>query len=148
MTSLVECELADRARIDALVMMERGQPAVAERAGEDFTIERLLENTDDAYTFPPFSEMAPKLVIDGLDYPALRARERELLAEAVASARRFRVRIEGYAWADVIPELLYPTTIGQASEATTGRDATLERPTTSDPEPVAAHTGARAEPSR
>ena len=109
-TSLVECELADRARIDALVMMERGQP-LAERAGEEFTIDRLLENTDDAYTFPPFSEMAPKLVIDGLDYPTLRARERELLAQAVSTARRFRVRIEGYGWADAIPELLYPTTV-------------------------------------
>ena len=117
-TSLVECELSDRARIDALVMMERGQPPIAERADEGFTIERLLENTDDAYTFPPFSEMAPKLVIDGLDYPALRARERELLAQAVASARRFRVRIDGYAWADVIPELLYPTTIGESIELT------------------------------
>jgi hypothetical protein len=109
-TSLVECELSNRARIDALVMMERGQP-LAERADEAFTIERLLENTDDAYTFPPFSEMAPKLVIDGLDYPALRARERDLLAQAVSTARRFRVRIEGYGWADAIPDLLYPTTV-------------------------------------
>jgi dolichol-phosphate mannosyltransferase len=116
-TSLVECELADRARIDALVMMERGE-ALAERAGEEFTIERLLENTDDAYTFPPFSEMAPKLVIDGLDYPALRARERELLAQAVSTARRFRVRIEGYGWADAIPELLYPTTVREPVELT------------------------------
>ena len=100
--------------------MERGQPPVAERAGEDFTIERLLENTDDAYTFPPFSEMAPKLVLDGLDYPALRARERELLAQSVATARRYRVRIEGYAWADVIPELLYPTLIGRPPEVAAG----------------------------
>jgi len=115
-TSLIECELADHARIDALVMMERG-PALAERAGEDFTTERLLENTDDAYTFPPFSEMAPKLVIDGLDYPALRARERELLAQAVSTARRFRVRIEGYGWADAIPELLYPTTLRSPVDA-------------------------------
>jgi hypothetical protein len=55
--------------------------------------------------------MAPKLVIDGLDYPALRARERDLLAQAVSTARRFRVRIEGYGWADAIPDLLYPTTV-------------------------------------
>ena len=124
-TSLVECELGDRARIDALVMMERGQPPVAERVGEDFTIERLLENTDDAYTFPPFSEMAPKLVLDGLDYPALRARERELLAQSVGVARRYRIRIDGYAWADVIPELLYPTQIGKPAEVAAG---SLEAP--------------------
>jgi putative flippase GtrA len=117
-TSLVECELSDKAKIDALVMMERGE-ALAERAGEEFTIERLLENTDDAYTFPPFSEMAPKLVIDGLDYSALRERERELLAQAVSSARRFRVRIEGYGWADAIPDLLYPTTVRAPLSLTT-----------------------------
>ena len=64
--------------------------------------------------------MAPKLVLDGLDYPALRARERELLAQSVATARRYRVRIEGYAWADVIPELLYPTLIGRPPEVAAG----------------------------
>jgi dolichol-phosphate mannosyltransferase len=136
-TSLVDCELADRARIDALVMMERGEPALAERAPEDFTIERLLENTDDAYTFPPFSEMAPKLVIDGLDYPTLRARERELLAKAIASARRYRVRIEGYAWADVIPDLLYPTQSGKAGAAKRGAgEKPRPRPAVSEPASV------------
>jgi dolichol-phosphate mannosyltransferase len=119
-TSLVDCEIADRARLDALVIMERGLPVVAERATEDFTVDRLLENTDDAYTFPPFSEMAPKLVLDRLDYPTLRARERELVAAAIESARRFRVRIEGHGWADVIPELLYPTLVREPMEVAAG----------------------------
>jgi hypothetical protein len=113
-TSLVDCELADRSHLDALVIMERGTPIVAEQPGESFTLERLLENTDDAYTFPPFSEMAPKLVLDGLDYPALRERERELLAAAIEPARRFRVRIEGHGWSDVIPDLLDRTEIPAA----------------------------------
>jgi len=143
-TSLVECELADKARIDALVLMERGAP-LAEQADEAFTIERLLENTDDAYTFPPFSEMAPKLVIDGLDYPALRAREKELLAQAVSHARRFRVRIEGYGWADAIPELLYPTTVRSPTSLTAEHAAEAThsgngRPVTSAP--AASTTGA------
>ena len=43
------------------------------------TIDRLLENTDDAYTFPPFASFAPLLAFGELDYAALRARERELL---------------------------------------------------------------------
>ena len=110
-TSLVDCEQADRSRLDALVIMERGRPVTAEQPAESFTLDRLLENTDDAYTFPPFSDMAPKLVLDGLDYSALRERERGLLAEAIEPARRFRVRIEGHAWADVIPALLERTEI-------------------------------------
>jgi dolichol-phosphate mannosyltransferase len=147
-TSLIECELADRARIDALVVMERG-PALAERAGEDFTTERLLENTDDAYTFPPFSEMAPKLVIDGLDYPALRTRERELLAQAVSTARRFRVRIEGYGWADAIPELLYPTHVARPMAVVAVADDAVRQ--NGAPPRVGTHAasgGAESAPSR
>ena len=104
-TSLVECELADRARIDALVMMERGQP-LAERAGEEFTIDRLLENTDDAYTFPPFASFAPMLVFNCVGYDALRVRERELLEAAMAEVWRVRVRVVGHEWAEIIPDLV------------------------------------------
>lgn len=138
-TSLIDCEIGDRARIDALVIMERGSPAVAQRVAGDFTVDRLLENTDDAYTFPPFSEMAPKLVLDGLDYPALRARERELLAAAIATARRYRIRIEGYAWSDVIPELLYPTQIAKPEDVLAGTGETRREPVA-----VALPAGARA----
>jgi hypothetical protein len=88
--------------------------------------------------------MAPKLVIDGLDYPALRARERELLAQAVASARRFRVRIEGYAWADVIPELLYPTEVGKPAEAPNGSDQVPRDMAAAVPVAAGARTGAGA----
>jgi len=143
-TSLVDCEVADRAPIDALVIMERGQPALAERAAEDFTVDRLLENTDDAYTFPPFSEMAPKLVLDGLGYPALRTRERELLAAAIASARRFRVRLEGYAWSDVIPDLLYPTQVGKPAEARNGSGEVPRDVAAAVPVAAGAHTPAGA----
>ena len=45
----------------------------------DETVRRLIENTDDAYGFPPFSLFAPHIRINGDDYAALRKREVELL---------------------------------------------------------------------
>lgn len=105
-TSLIDCAMTDRAPLDAVILMERGEPPLVEEPAMPLTLERLLDNTDDAYTFPPFATMAPLLRIGGLDYPGLRVRERELLAAAVAGARRFRIRIAGHGWADAIPTLL------------------------------------------
>ena len=104
--SLIDCDLSDRAPIDAIILMERGAPPLAEQPAFDLTIDRLLENTDDAYTFPPFATFAPLLVIDGLDHDALRARERQYLEAAVRDAWRVRVRVVGHNWAEVIPTLL------------------------------------------
>jgi hypothetical protein len=126
-TSLVDCELAERAPLDALVIMERGTPPLAEEPDVAFTLDRLLENTDDAYTFPPFADMAPRLVLDGSDYATLRARERELLEAAIRTARRFRVRLEGHAWADVIPDLLDRTKIPAPATAAAGTNGRQKR---------------------
>jgi dolichol-phosphate mannosyltransferase len=111
-TSLIDCEMTDRAPLDAVILMERGVPPLAEEPAIAFTLEQLLDNTDDAYTFPPFASMAPLLRIDSLDYPALRARERDLLASSINGARRFRIRIAGHGWADVIPTLLARGDVG------------------------------------
>jgi dolichol-phosphate mannosyltransferase len=111
-TSLIDCAMTDRAPLDAVILMERGEPPLAEKPATALTIESLLDNTDDAYTFPPFASMAPLLGIDGLDYPALRARERELLAASIGDARRFRIRMAGHGWADVIPSLLARDDVG------------------------------------
>jgi dolichol-phosphate mannosyltransferase len=111
-TSLIDCAMTDRAPLDAVILMERGMPPLAEEPAMAFTLEQLLDNTDDAYTFPPFASMAPLLRIDGLDYPSLRATERELLNEAIGGARRFRIRIAGHGWADVIPTLLARGDVG------------------------------------
>jgi dolichol-phosphate mannosyltransferase len=102
--SLLDCDMTDRAPIDGIVLMERGEPLREEPAYE-LTLDRLLENTDDAYTFPPFASIAPLLRFDGMDEPALRRREREILGEAMTRAWRVRLRVSGHSWASVIPEL-------------------------------------------
>jgi len=104
--SLIDCDLTDRAPIDSVVLMERGAPALAEVPDFGPTIDRLIENTDDAYTFPPFAALAPLLHFGDLDYPALRRRERELLERAVGQAWRLRLRVVGHGWSELIPSLV------------------------------------------
>lgn len=104
--SLIDCDLTDRAPVDSVVLMERGAPPLAEEPAFGLTIDRLLDNTDDAYTFPPFASFAPLLAFGELDYPALRARERSLLEAAVGDAWRVRVRVTGHNWSELIPSLV------------------------------------------
>ena len=104
--SLIDCDLTDRAPIDSIVLMERGTPPLAEEPEFGFTIDRLLENTDDAYTFPPFASLAPLIAFGDLDHAALRVRERELLETSIADAWRVRVRVAGHNWSELIPSLV------------------------------------------
>ncbi len=102
---LFECSVAERAPIRNIVLMERGEEREAE-VSLDEAVDVLLENTDDAYGFPPFALFAPKIRIDGLDYPELRRREAELLRSAITNARRWHLRTPGHGWADRLPALI------------------------------------------
>jgi hypothetical protein len=104
--SLIDCDQTDRAPIDSVILMERGPSPLAEEPSFELTIDRLLENTDDAYTFPPFASFAPLLVFNGVGYDDLRVRERELLEAAMADVWRVRVRVVGHEWAEIIPDLV------------------------------------------
>jgi dolichol-phosphate mannosyltransferase len=66
----------------------------------------MIENTDDAYGFPPFRSFAPAISIDGDDYGRLRERERDLLASFLAGVRVRRLTRDDFSWADEIPTLL------------------------------------------
>jgi hypothetical protein len=66
----------------------------------------MIENTDDAYSFPPFRYFAPAIAIAGEDYGRLRARERELLERFLTGVRVRRVARDDFSWAEAIPELI------------------------------------------
>ncbi|MCJ7711243.1 MAG: hypothetical protein MUQ32_10500, partial [Chloroflexi bacterium] len=104
-TSLIDCDIVDRSTMDAIILMERGEP-LAETPTLEETVDRLLDNTDDAYTFPPFATFAPLIAIGGRDHDALRTRERELLTASVADVWRARIRVRGHNWSDLIPALV------------------------------------------
>ncbi len=66
----------------------------------------LLANTEDAYQFPPFRQLAPSIVIGEDDHLALRRKERMILESAVGRLRARWLSTPDFTWADLIPELV------------------------------------------
>jgi dolichol-phosphate mannosyltransferase len=104
-TSLLPARITKDAPIDNVFLMERGEP-LQEHVALAATVDQLIDNTDDAYGFPPFAALAPTFVIGGANYQELRVRERELLTRAVRSATIWRLRVRGHEWGDLIPRLV------------------------------------------
>jgi putative flippase GtrA len=101
---LVTCELARSVQVEQLFVIERGPDSLAD-IDRDGLIDELIANTDDAYGFPPFRYFAPALVVDGLPYEELRARERAILVQAMQRVRARRLATPDFTWADHIPGL-------------------------------------------
>jgi putative flippase GtrA len=102
---LFVCAVGGRAPIRNIVLMERGEELL-ESVELDAAVEKLLENTDDAYGFPPFALFAPMIRIGGDDYAALRRKEADLLRSAIQNAQRWHLRVKGHEWADRLPALI------------------------------------------
>lgn len=104
-TSLLPAQIAAESPIANVFLMERGEP-IQERVELDAAVDQLIENTDDAYGFPPFSTLAPHFVINGQNYEQLRARERELLKQAIGNVTIWRLRVRGHEWGELLPRLI------------------------------------------
>ena len=61
---------------------------MTDEPGLELTLDVLLDNTEDAYTFPPFGWVSPLLTFDGLHLEALRVQERDLLRTAISRRAR------------------------------------------------------------
>jgi dolichol-phosphate mannosyltransferase len=103
--ALLGCEITERAPIGNVFVLERGD-SLEERLTVDQVMQTLIDNTDDAYGFPPFSTFAPHIRIGADDYHTLRRKERALLTTALEHAAIWRVRVPGHEWAQILPGLL------------------------------------------
>jgi len=101
-TDLVPCTVGTRVRMENLYVIERGLPELIERVPHSTAVDELLENTEDAYGFPPYSSLAPHLSIDGKNYKELRAEERDVLASALSGVDVHRIRVADYSWPSLI----------------------------------------------
>jgi dolichol-phosphate mannosyltransferase len=101
---LVRCDRTHSVKVEELFIIERKASALSD-IDPDGLVDELIANTDDAYGFPPFEYFAPALVVDGLGYEELRARERQILASALTGIRARRIATPDFSWADVIPGL-------------------------------------------
>ncbi len=102
---LVACELTTTTTVSEAFIIERGTPALGEVSAHD-ALPELIENTDDAYGFPPFRYLAPVLVVGGEAYAELRQRELDVLTSALTAIRVRRMASDNFDWADRIPEVL------------------------------------------
>ncbi len=102
---LVDATIIRRTTVRDLFVIERGEPGLVDI---EFTegIDTLVENTDDAYGFPPFKQMAPSIAIGAADYAELRRTERRLLESAMGNIRMRRLGSDTFSWAEDIAALL------------------------------------------
>lgn len=124
--ALFECAVGGRATIRNVVLMERGDETQV-RLSVDDAVRRLIENTDDAYGFPPFSLFAPRIRINGDDYHSLRQKEVGLLAAAIGNARNWHLRVNGHEWAERLPAIIDRPSLVSVGPGTTPRRARHRR---------------------
>jgi hypothetical protein len=74
-------------------------------------IVELLENTEDAYGFPPYRYLAQALSVGGLSYDELRERERLILVSAMESVQVQRLGSDDFTWAEKISAAIAPVTV-------------------------------------
>src|SRR5439155_22838008 len=86
-------------------IIERGAPRVRDVDHRE-AVARMIENTDDAYGFPPFRYLAPSIAIGGEGYRQLRERERAILDAFLSGIRVRSLASDNFGWADEIPPLL------------------------------------------
>jgi hypothetical protein len=101
-TDLVDCEIGDRIPIRHVFLIERGSPSLVAAVGPDDALVELLANTEDAYGFPPYAQLAPQLVFDGEGYDDLRLREKAILGHALQTAEVTRLRVNDFSWPEMI----------------------------------------------
>jgi len=114
---LVDCKIIRNTHVENLFVIERGAPALSE-IDPKCALQTLVVNTDDAYGFPPFREMAPSIVIGHDDYSELRRKEEVILASAMNGVRVRGIASDDFTWADRIATLLGSTTQNPCTEVT------------------------------
>jgi len=107
---LVTCELGSTTTIDQLYIIERGVPHHS-MVPQSQAIVELLENTEDAYGFPPYRYLAQALSVGGLTYDELRERERLILVSAMESVQIHRLGSDDFTWAEQITAAIAPVTV-------------------------------------
>ncbi|MDQ1743408.1 MAG: hypothetical protein QOE23_1747 [Pseudonocardiales bacterium] len=128
---LVDCRVVRHTQVENLFVIERGEPALADVAFDE-AIETLVANTDDAYGFPPFRQMAPSIVIGDDDYAELRRKERAILERAMSNIRVRRLASNTFSWAEDIAGLLRSGE-GERKQDTAGAATIAGRPAAEPP---------------
>jgi dolichol-phosphate mannosyltransferase len=112
---LVPSDVIREVQVRDMFIIERGPNSLMQLDAAT-ALDELIENTDDAYGFPPFRYFAPALVLGDADYDELRTRERAILAAALSNMRIRRMASDSFGWADEIPALLKRASVPERIE--------------------------------
>ncbi|GAA1815105.1 glycosyltransferase [Agromyces neolithicus] len=102
---LLPCKIIPSTKVSELFIIQRGPQEQHDLALAE-TVDTLLANTEDAYQFPPFRQLAPSIVIGEVDHQVMRARERAILTSALGVMHHRNLSSPHFGWADDIPALL------------------------------------------
>ncbi|NMI00076.1 glycosyltransferase [Pseudonocardia sp. K10HN5] len=102
---LLPCTIVPSTVVSELFLISRGAHGAGELSRAD-AMRNLLANTEDAYQFPPFRQLAPSVVIGADDHLALRRKEHAILASALDGLRCRWISTPDFTWADEIPRAL------------------------------------------
>ena len=99
---LLPCEILPQTTATELFVISAARTGRGRWTGAQ-AMRTLLANTEDAYQFPPFRQLAPSVVIGGEDHAELRRRERAILDAALERIRCRWISTPDFSWADEIP---------------------------------------------
>ena len=102
---LLPCTIVPETAATELFIISRGGFGSGELSRSD-AMRTLLANTEDAYQFPPFRQLAPSMVIGGADHDELRRKERAILTSALENLRCRWISTPDFSWADEIPQMI------------------------------------------
>jgi dolichol-phosphate mannosyltransferase len=123
---LVPCDVIHEVDVTDLFIIERGENSTSD-IDRDQALDELIDNTDDAYGFPPFSTLAPTLRVAGMDYEELRRRERELLDRALERITVRRLSRDDFGWPAAITAVLSSRPEPKRPQVTRTRELTVRR---------------------
>lgn len=103
---LVPTEIGVSTQVKDLFLIARG-PKRDELMDHEMALDTLIENTDDAYGFPPFQHFAPMIALGGEDYLELRRRERAVIARMLKGVTVQKMTRDDFTWADDIPKIAH-----------------------------------------
>jgi hypothetical protein len=81
-------------------------------------LSELLKNSEDAYGFPPYAELAPLIELGGQSHSDLLRIERTLLAAALESVTCVRLRSDAFDWDQLIYSYIARPALVEAGEET------------------------------
>jgi len=90
-------KVMDKSIVDTLCLLQKGDEKVLDIKKET-ALQKAIENSDDAFLFPPYSELLEYIKIDGKSAYELLKEEKRMLKELLAGIRCLEMKSDSKSW--------------------------------------------------